>query len=93
VRGESLPLSERRETYKDLTFSETTQWSNTHLLRFESWKEVVLNRTIIVPRYNRGKSNRVVVRLRIGYDFSMGRDFSRRRDHVDQGHQDSTLTA
>jgi len=36
----------------------------------------VLNQTIIVGRYNRGKSNRVVVRLRIGYDFSIGDEIS-----------------
>lgn len=36
----------------------------------------MLNQTIIVGRYNRGKSNRVVVRLRIGYDFSMGGEIS-----------------
>jgi hypothetical protein len=76
-------LSVKRETYKNLTFNKAAQWSNTHYLSREKiqrsrnfWKPVAHNKEIVRRGHASYKSNGVVVRLRVGYDFSIEGEIS-----------------
>src|SRR6266566_7026196 len=84
MRGEGLPLSAKKETYKDLTFKYCYSWKQTRLLTSWSIRWALLflglknvNILIIIRgRSNRGKRKRVAIRLRIGYDFTIPGEIS-----------------
>ena len=76
-------MSVKRETYRDLTFSGTTKWSNTHHLRFQRvqrscnpLEKSCTYRDNHKGRHDRYKSKRVVVWLRSDDDFSLEGEIS-----------------